>query len=183
MTTKQINLLPPQDQSELRLLATSRSVSIFGFWIFVSLLVTGLLLWFQYATLQIKFNEATTALSQKLAVLRQIKNQDVEKRFAAVNINLANLMVLEKDHLDLTPALMELAKLMPADIALENLGFLREEKKFEISGRAGSRDSVLRLRENLLASAYFVNVNFPLANLEKARDGKWSYRFYLKPPP
>lgn len=174
-----INLLPPEQQQSLRLARISGQIRHFGLWLVMSLvLLTGFLFAGKYFLAR-EQNSTLLEIAQEKQNLESFQELKVKQEVEAFNKDLANFQVLANQAPKHSAILQEFAKLLPSDVTVDSFEIKRDGRKVEASGRAGSRASVLRLRGNLLASENFVNVNFPLTNLEKARDVSWKYRFYI----
>lgn len=176
-----INLLPPSEQNQLAAERTGARILNFGIFLVLSLVVLSL---FLFAGLIILKNRATGIaldLSQGKQELTQLAEQAIGHEVEDINRDIKNFKTLNLQSENYSAAFMELARILPPDLTLDSMAVTRADKKMEISGRGASRVSVLKLRREILASEYFRNVNFPLANLEKATDVKWSYRFFINP--
>lgn len=177
---KNVNLLPPEEQEQIALEQSNFRIIKFGMWWVSSLLLLlVVLLASQFVLSQTAKSTDDQVAAQKL-VLAAVERTAVLKQAESVNNTIANFQSLSAQDLRFSPFLIEFAKLLPVDVTIDTLIVSRSTKKVEVSGRAGTRESVLRLRENILGSKYFENVNFPLENLESARDVNWKYKFYLK---
>lgn len=178
---KFVNLLPPEEQKQLKLQELNRELLSFAFWLGLSFLVFIALLYAGRVFLRSELAATTQQVAAETTALTDLQEAGLPAEVEKFNLNLANFRTLTAKHETLAPVLLELAQLLPPDLTLSSLSLERKSRKVEIAGRAGSRKSVLILRRNLLTSPSFSNVNFPLSNLEKATDLPFSYRFYLKP--
>ena len=178
---KAVNLLPPAEQHELRLAAVHAQVVGFGTWLVASFLVLSLFLFLGQIFLKIEQETVTDQVSAESEDLEKLHVDDFRAEVAGFNTNLGNFQTLLKENHAWSQVLQEIARLLPTQITLDGIAIDGSNLKVELNGRAGSRDAVLLLRQNLLQSPYFQKVNFPLDNLENAADLKWSYRFYIRP--
>lgn len=177
---KSINLLPPAEQKEIKLLEASREVRDFGIWLVVSLAALAALLFVTRIFLSAELASVAGQQAASAAALENLQGGALRQEIELFNKDLANFKKLEEHETSLAPVLREFGRLLPPDLTLDSLNITRADGKVEVSGRGGTRTSVLRLRQLLLDSEYFENVNFPLANLERAGDTPWKYRFYIK---
>ena len=180
---RNINLLPPDNQQQLKLARLNSEVLSFGIWLILSLLVFITVLFAAWIVTRSRLEGTTEQIAQQTKVLNELKQASVRREAEAYNQNLSNFQVLQKAHENWFLVLAELARRLPSDLVLDSFIMNRTNKKVEISGNAASRDSVLKFRQNLLASPYFTNVNFPLSNLEQPKNLVWKYKFYVKPGP
>lgn len=181
MTARRINLLPPAEQQANRVHEASYQLRDFGIWLLISL---GLLAFFLAAArfyLQEQLQTSAEELAQQTNFLNNAETASLKKDIESLNTDLANFQTLSADQRRYSAVFMELARLLPSDMTIDRLSFDTADNKAELAGRGGSRSSVLKFRENLVSSQYFKNVNFPLANLERAAGASWSYRFYVDP--
>ena len=180
MTKKRINLLPPEEQKENHLRVTRLLIIRLGVLGIGSILVLTLILFSArlFLTTTLRQTEADIVANNK--TLAGFAGAGLENEIATLNETITNFGSLEGAQKKWSPYLMELARLMPADVSLDSIVINRTSRKVELAGKAANRDSVLELRQNILSSAYFENINFPLYNLVTARNVAWKYRFYLK---
>lgn len=177
---KLINLLPPEELKQRRLNEVGEEIRIFGFGIILTLALTAAVVAAGQFVLLDRHQAVTEILVTRQAELADLQKTKYRQQIDLLNASLANFAALEKLPDEWSNILQEFAKLVPQDLALDTFQVDLQTGKIEAAGRASSRASVLALRQNILASNYFGNVNFPLSNLEKDRDTAWKYRFYLK---
>lgn len=177
---KFINLLPPEEQSEMRRQRLHNRVLNFGVWVMIVLVAATVGLWTMRFALQGDLDASSVALSAASQELQSLQNTPLREEVLALNRDLSNLDILQNKHQEWSLILRELAGLLPRDVTLDKVSITRNTRKLEIVGHALRRESVLQFRESLINSPYFTNVNFPLANLEKPQDLEWSYRLYFR---
>lgn len=178
---KYINLLPPDYQRDARLGRLNFQILSFGIWSIASLLIFAAILFASFVVLRQRLSGVEQEIVGESKVLDELKETSVRKEVEAYGQNLKNFETLTKARDNWSAVLVELANDLEKDMTLDTLTVGRLDRKVEVAGHAGSRSSVLKFRQSLIASAHFVNVNFPLANLEKPKDLNWKYRFYVKP--
>lgn len=175
-----VNLLPKEDQSETRIDKISNFVAIFFFWVVLSLLILSLLFLVAYVYLKSEYNQISTQIDLQRQVVSKNENVRIKKELNDLNIRLFNLVNLDKYHGNWSEVILKFSGLLPADVAIDSFSADRSTSRIQIIGVAKSRDSVLKLRENLLASDYFENVNFPLSNLIRPTEVSFRYTFFVK---
>ncbi len=180
MIKKYINLLPPEELKFKAQREFARQLWLFGVVFLASLVALAAVLFGAEVYLQRQLRMKSEAIAVRSAELTSLEESQLQDELGTINRNLENFQILQREQMKWSGAFEELAQLLPRGLTLDSLIFTREEKKIEIAGRAATREEVLALRENLLASQHFKGVNFPLQNLERARDVPWRYRFYLK---
>ncbi len=176
-----INLLPPTEQKQLKLLKVRLQFLHFAWLLTGGLLLLALLLLGTELWQRQELNKVTKEVESQNQILREIQASTLPKRVEKFNLNLENFQVLGKKHQNWSAIFIELARLTPEDASLDSVIVSRLDQKIEITGRARTRESMLAFRNSLLGSKYFTNVNFPLTNLEKAQNVPFKYRFYFKP--
>lgn len=113
-----------------------------------------------------------------------ISSQDNQKTKAEVEKN--NNIVADYNNFTATnplwsPVLETFAELVPDTVSIVNFSANSKTGKIDISGTGQTRDAVLLLRTNILASNKFRNINLPLENLQKPTDTPFNYSFFLAP--
>jgi len=176
---KYINLLPPAEQQLVKVEETSGLIKDFGIWLAIALVVLSLFLFATKIFLNERLDDSRQQLATETETLTRLQATEARKEVEMLNADLQNLKVLESQAEKWSAALIELARLLPADMTVDSLSIDRKTLRVEASGHAASRSSVLGLRAGLIESEFFSNVNFPLDNLEKSRNLPWKYRFQL----
>lgn len=180
---RNINLLPPDDQKLLIFEGHNRRIMQFGAWLILSLVLTAATALGAKFFLSATVRATSEQVQAKQAELVQIEESSVQTQVQVLDSNLQNFQNLDRQRMIWSGYLTELAKLLPHDIAVTSLTISRTTGKVEIAGTAATRESVLQLRENILASSYFEKINFPLFNLQQATNVNWKYQFFLKALP
>jgi len=176
---KFINLLPKEIQREASLEKLSSRLWNLLVWILLSVGI--LLLMFLAARIYLKseLSRVNTRIELQQQVVSQEKNRELKRQLDEFNTDLRNYVTLEENQAFWSEVLIAFARLVPQDVAIDTFLAERETLRIRVTGFAKSRDSVLRLRNNLLDSEYFENVNFPLSNLIKPNDVNFTYTFYV----
>jgi len=113
-------------------------------------------------------------------ILASGENSELKARLKKFNIHLNNLTILGQNQAFWSDVMVEFAKIMPKEIAIDTMSVDRTSGKIRITGYSKTRDAVLDFRENLLDSDYFRDVNFPLSNLVEPTDVNFRYTFYVE---
>lgn len=180
MIKKYVNLLPPEELKLRRQKELARELRLFAVALFGSLAVFIGVLAMSEIYLRAELRQKNERIKERTAELLNLQQESQQDEVGLVNGNLENFQVLQSQNLAVSAVLLEFGQLLPRGVTLDSFTLTREKQKIEVAGRALTREEVLELRQNLLASPHFRSVNFPLANLERARDVAWHYRFYLK---
>jgi len=174
-----INLLPPDEQKEITAAVAIARVSSFGFWLLVSVAVLAALLLAAGFTLTAQLRAANETVAASEDELAKFEQSQLREEVGVFNQDLRNFQTLAAGKTEYSEALREFASILPTELTLDRFAIL-EDGRVEVMGRGATRTSALRLRQNVLGSPHFEGINFPLKNLEKARDGEWNYRFSVK---
>lgn len=177
---KYINLLPPESQKQIRLGRVNAQFFDFGIWVVLSLLIFSAVLFVSLLFLRGNLEGTQEEVARQSRALAEVKEAPVKKEVEEYNKNLKNFETLVQTREPWSKVLMEIAKNLPADMTIDTMSISRLERKVELAGHARTRGSVLQFRGSLLNSRLVRSVNFPLMNLEKPRDLKWKYRFFVQ---
>jgi Tfp pilus assembly protein PilN len=177
---KYINLLPKEDQKEIRLEKINSRLTDLLIWIAISFLILAL----SFFVARIYLGSAMSGYSrlieqQKQAVARQ-ENKEVKEQLLEFNTHLSNLVLLNENHAKWSEVMIAFSRLVPVGVSIDSFSADRLSGGISIVGFAKSRDSVLVLRNNILDSEYFTNINFPLSNLTRPTNVIFKYTFYVK---
>ena len=176
---KYVNLLPKEAQKEIRLERISSRLLNLLIWVLVSLVILVVLMIAARVYLNSELNRIDDRIVLQKEVVSQEENKALKKELTEFNAHLSNLVKLESSHAYWSEVLIELARLLPQDLAVDALTADRETRKMTIIGFAGTRDSVLQFRRNLISSQFFEDVNFPLSNLIRPTDVNFRYTFFV----
>jgi Tfp pilus assembly protein PilN len=176
---KTINLLPKSEQKELKLELISQKLLVFWIVVIVSLLgffalTVGARF---YLTSIIKETDKQIVENQK--VLESSDYRDLQKEISTLNSNIKEIKNIESQHVYWSKALVELSNLIPPTMQLNQVTIDSASGKVTITGQAVDRESVIGLWASVIKSEYFKNIDFPLSNLEKAKNANFNYTFYV----
>lgn len=176
---KQINLLPKEDQRDLKLQFFAEELMIFSFWVIISLLLFLSLTYIAKAYLSGQVANTEGQISQSKVILKSSDNELLKERVETINKQVNSIRILDSQHYYWSEALLELAKLLSPDISLNLVNMDRVTGEILIEGVAGNRESVLKFWADVHKSEFFKDINFPLANLQNATDDPFSYTFSI----
>lgn len=179
MKDRLANLLPKEQQKDIKLEKASSKLVNLIVWAFLSLVVLLLLSFAAKLYLQSELKRVTDRVELQKQVVSQGENQELKIKLKEFNGHLDNLVTLSDNHAIWSEVVIEFARVIPEDVAIDNFLADRKTGQISITGFAKFRDSVLDLRNNLVASEYFENVNFPLANLVRPEDVNFRYKFFV----
>lgn len=160
-----INLLSSKEKKDITFEKTNITI-ISSFIILLTILI--LLSIVLYTIQDIQKNSSQNLIQQTDSIkkfLNQKNNKKIEEKIKEINYYLTSINKIEKEKTDFSKTLIEISEITPEKIRLFNIKLNKEEKKFEISGNASSRDGLLEFTERLNQSKYFKNIESPLSNL------------------
>ena len=175
------NLLAKEDQKDIRLEKATAAVLNFFIWVVMSLIILAVFIIAGRIYLTSELSTTETKIDLQKQVVSQDENQQLKKTLDEFNTHLLNLVNLDEHQGQWSEVLISFARLIPKDVSIDSFTAERETGRIRISGFASSRESVLQLRQNLLAAADFTDVNFPLSNLVKPTNLSFNYTFFVKP--
>ncbi len=178
---KLINLLPKSVVRELQLDLIAGQILNFWIGLFLTFGIFFALIWASIFYLKTEIQNTDNDISQQREVLSSANTKDLQVRVSNLNKKINTIEELRDNHYYWSEALTELVTLMPSDMQIDSLIIKRETGKIDMTGSAANRDSVLLFWANVKKSQYFRDINFPLANLQKATDDPYSFTFYIKP--
>lgn len=176
---KQINLLPKSEQKDLKLQFFSEQLVRFWIWVLISLaLFLGLTyLAKEYLNSQIADTDGLIALERQ--ILRSDDNEQLKLEVEGLNNQMLSIRSLSNQHYYWSEALIELARLLSPDVHLDLVVMDRASGKVQIQGTAGNRENVLKFWADVHKSEYFKNIDFPLANLNRATQDPFTFNFFI----
>lgn len=176
----ELNLLPPSEKELLGLEQTRRWISFYGGSILLLLLGFIALLCFIWFFILLQLRDYSQSLKN---IEDSFQGQSIghqKQLITEFNQYLSRLDQIQKQRLNLSAALSELANLIPAGARLEGLS-IDEKNQVSLAGFAAQRTQVLILQEALAKSQFFTQLEAPSANLTKQTDVNFNFKFNLNP--
>jgi len=175
-----INLLPGTDQQTIKTKRISNQIWKCGVAVSCSLVALWILLYGTGLYLNIEHRATKVRLATEMRALGELESTSAKQEIEKFNSDLINFGKLQQVRHTWAEVALEIARIIPTNMRLDSMSIVGRDGFVEISGNGGDRAAILGFRENLIASPFFENVNFPLANLERATNAPWSYRFSLE---
>lgn len=176
---KYINLLSPEDQKDVRLEKTNTALLKFYFWGGLSLVLLFAVLFAGRFYLSFEISQIKDRIAVQQQAVSTEENQKLKKQLGDFNTKLKNLVNLDEHQALWSEVVINFARLVPGDVAIDSFTADRQTGKIKIAGFAKTRESVLQLRDNLLESEFFKDVNFPLSNLTRPTNVNFRYAFFV----
>ncbi len=178
---KSPNLLPPQEQATLRVARINERIFSFAVWLILSIIVLIVMLLVLEIFLQIERRDSAEQIAAETLELTRLQEEPMRGEAILFARNLDNFEILRDQEERWSKILVELSRILPKNVSLDSIKVSRGAWEVELTGHAATRDDVLQLRKNILASEYFEQVDFPLANIENELDVSWAYSFVINP--
>lgn len=116
-------------------------------------------------TLQSHFND----LASKLTIKADAETERTIQ-IREINTLLSDVQGVQSVFVTWTPKIKEFVDTIPDGVTLSNLSLSAYGKTYDMSGKADTRESLLVLKERLLALPQVLDVNIPLAQLIPKED-------------
>lgn len=170
-----INLLSPQEKKAITL--EKSNISIIGSFIVLFMVLISLsIILYTISDLQKENLKSLTRQTDSIQkFLNKEDNKIIEDKVDKINSYLSVIKKIQDNKTDFSKTLIEISTITPKGIRLYNLKLNKEEKKFELSGNANSRDNLLKLQENLNKSQYFTKIESPISNLISPTNINFSF--------
>lgn len=173
-----LNLLPTENKSDLRLLARLTLVkNIFGYSLLILLALLVFLSLVHYILIE-QFSNLTASIGQVLArsyahYNREVK--DINKKIVSVNTAGGRAGLL-------APRLVEMLNLTPPDIKLNSLAMNLNGAEINLPGTAKTRDGLLAYEEILKKIPWVESVTLPKSQLLQKENVNFQITLRIKPP-
>jgi Tfp pilus assembly protein PilN len=176
---KIINLLPKDEQRQLKLDMVNHQLRVF--WaIILSSIILFVALGFatqQYLRLSVKKVDEQIAVNK--AKLESADIKELQQQVLKLNQNIKEIKTVRGQQYKWSEVMLEIARVMPAEVQLNSLQIERATGKIIVLGKAEDRDTVIAVWSQIKKSPMFYDVNFPLPNLEQPVDGNFTYTFFI----
>jgi hypothetical protein len=176
---KQINLLPKSEQKLLHQEKIYASVKTFMFWSFFMYIVVAIVLVGGKYYVQYAANNLDTEIAQQKSIISKQDNVNLKKEIDNDNAIITDYNLLGKNVTTWSETLKIFSDIVPPEIYLTSFSSNSKTGKIDIVGVGGTRESVLLLRDNIIASSEFKDIDLPFENLQKSINVPFHYTFYL----
>ncbi len=176
---KLINLLPQENQKEVRLELAANIFLEFWIWVIATLLIFFIASLFAVFYLNSIIKATELSIYESQTILNSSDYKDLQVEISEINSHTKEINNIKNQHLYWSKPLLILAELIPSDVQLSLVTINRETGRVDIAGQARNRDSVITIWSNVIKTSYFQNINFPLKNLEKANFSDFNFTFYV----
>lgn len=177
---KQINLLPKSEQKLIHQEKIYASIKTFMFWSFFMYIIVAFALVGGKYYVQYAASNLDADIAQQKAIIGKQDNVNLKKEIDNYNAIVTDYNQLTKNFPTWSKVVKAFADLVPPEIYLTNFSANTKTGKIDIIGVGGTREAVLELRDNILASPEFRNIDLPFENLAKAKNVSFHYTFYVK---
>ena len=155
-----LNLIPKQLKEEAKLKKIYELIKRLNYILIILTIIIAIIFLFARLVSQNNFNKiiAQTTLVTK-------KNQSYNTKVRETNSKIDFILKIQKDFIVWSNLIDFLAQNTPNDITLSLIGIDKESKQLTIRGFSYSRNSLLKLRDNIETSTIFQDLNFPVKNI------------------
>jgi len=175
------NLLPKEEQQDLKL--ELMSGQLFRFWAYTlaSMLVLLVLCLASVFVLEKRITASGNEIDSKRQSLNSSTTKQLEQEVVALNDQIRLLNSLYANHYYWSNALEELSYMVDSGARLTSIGLERATGKVTVQGEAADRDSVLTFWSRVMKSEVFKDIDFPLTNLETDVNPEFTFNFQVRP--
>lgn len=151
-----LNLIPNLTKNEVKLR------HIFSFVKKISYLVLSITI-----LISASFLTAKTILKKNYDYTKNESNslsqasQEYSKKVVEMNAKFASILKIQEEFMPWSFFLSYIGDITPDEITLTGLNMSSSEKAIKISGKAATRDALLKFKDNINTSKYFKNMSFP----------------------
>jgi len=182
-----INLLPPQEKTNLQKEENWKLTMILGILVLVFLICLFLILFSIKIFISGEIEVQKIIFSQREEEFKNPQMQNLQKNLNSFNRTLSQLDSFYQSQPNLTGILEKFSKTFPTRIYLTNLSLSPrlkdgEERQLtcDISGYSPTREILLEFKKNLEKEEQFEEVYFPPANWVQSKDINFTVSFKVK---
>ena len=172
-----LNLVPPDQKNQLKnnrlYQAIQESVTL----LFLFAAIISILLLVSRYFLEQQLLETVTANAANI-----YSNQMVAQKITGLNQELTNSLNIQKGYQPVTPIIAALSYTVPANVAVNNFRFSRQDGAVELSGTAKTRSDLIKFKDYLDDAAWLKNAEIPLSALVPKENNTFSIKAILNPP-
>lgn len=174
-----INLLSPEEKTELSMERKRKIAAILGslFLIFLIFLVILLFSVKIYILSQIQSQKTTFDLENKLINSLQVK--EFEENITNINNKISQLNDFYKNQVNLSQVLDKISNIAPVGIYLTDFSYQKEKSQITILGQAKTRDNLLEFKKSLESQSEIKNLYSPISNLTKPTNIDFYFTFNI----
>ncbi|MFA6594444.1 MAG: PilN domain-containing protein [Candidatus Buchananbacteria bacterium] len=166
-----LNLVPPKQQDQLKNNRLYQAIQESLTLLFLFAAIIGILLLVSRYFLEQQLNEMITQNAANI-----YSNQLVAKKINALNQELSVSLGLQKNYQPVTPLISAVSYILPANVAISNLRFFRQESRIEFSGSAKTRSDLMKFKNYLDKADWLSNAEIPLSALVPKENNTFSIK-------
>jgi Tfp pilus assembly protein PilN len=173
-----LNLLPEEKKVEIEKKKRLRIILYQGF-LLLSIVVFLMIILFNINfILQIRLKGIEDLSSSEKNNSAIVEMNNYEKKFKDINSQINILSQIEKSSLKWSNLFVKLSQLTPDEISLIDLA--TKDFSITLSGKAKTRDDLIKFKDSLSSDDCFTDVNVPLSNLVVKEDLDFQIDFKIK---
>jgi hypothetical protein len=155
-----LNLISEELKQEIKLRHIYGFVKKINLTLIIIAIVIAIILLIAKVILQNKFNDTVEQMT-----LVTKTNQGYNNEVRDINNKLNFVAKIQDDFIPWSDLIKKIAEITPSNVSLYNLKLDANEQTIRIKGKAYLRSSLLDFKDNLEATTYFNNIDFPLKNI------------------
>ena len=155
-----LNLIP---ESQKSLLKKGRNFSAFRevvMLVFLFASIIAMMLWLSRYFLEEKLSDIAQQNSAGI-----LSNEFTSGRIAKINSQINSTKLIANNYLPIRPTLESFLNLVPENVAIKSLTFVRGQAALSLSGIAKTRNDLLAFKQRLEAAPGVSNINLPMSDL------------------
>lgn len=176
---KIINLLPKDEQHQLKLDIVNHQLRMFWTIIVISVLLFVGLGFATQQYLKLSVKRVDQEIAQNKAKLETADIKALQQQVIKLNQNIKEIKSVRAQQYKWSEVLLEIARVMPDEVQLNSIQIKRATGEIVILGQAEDRETVIEVWSQIKKSSMFKDVNFPLPNLEQPVNGNFTYTFFI----
>jgi len=182
-----INLLPPENQKEIAQEQNWKMIIILGTLILIFFISFSLIIFSVKIFISGKVEAQKVLFEEKEKELQSPEMKYLESDLSVFNKRIFELESFYKNQFRITESLGKISTVFPSETYLNNLSINLQAGKeggtqasYNLSGFSSSRESLLKLKENLEKEESFKDIYFPPADWMKATSVNFTASFKFK---
>jgi len=182
-----INLLPSENQKEIIQEENWKMIMILGTLILIFFISFSLILFSVKVFISDKVEAQKISFEKEEKNLQSPEKKSLEKELSSFNKTISQLDSFYKNEFQITESLAKISTVFPSGTYLNNLSINLQTDKdgikqasCNLSGFSSSRESLLKLKENLEKEESFEEIYFPPADWMKATSVNFTASFQFK---
>ncbi len=172
-----INLLPPEEKTEIRLIKRTKTVLVLG--ILLTICLTSF--WMVLKIAQIRIQEKTEVQNSliKFEQNKSFQLEEIKSKIKEINDVILRINKFYKQQIAVFDVLSKTSKMLGSDVFLKTFNFDNSKKTVSFSGTIKKLASLNKMREDFYNSQEFLNMDFSIGTYVPYQDIEFKVTFSL----